>query len=533
MRSRIAAQDERLRESDCDSLAAIMPDRPDATRASSRFGLRTLLLIAGLAAAGILLHGYHYGFDDQSVYLPAIKKRLDSGLYPFDADFFLLQTRLGSFADAVAASVRHTRLPLEWAVFLWHFAAIFLLLAGCWRIARYCFRTPAGIRGGLLLVTVLLTLPVAGSFVVLCDPYLEPRALATAMLLFALADVLGRRLTAAIWILLAGLVHPTLALFGLWHLAVQAWPTREGNPSAPRPSAFAAASLAVWPAGLLAQWFADPRSTAWRAALSGRRYLFPQQWTAYEQLGAFAPLVILFLFARLARRHGLEDLARICGRLVLSGSIGVAVGYAVGLTPALLPLVPLEPMRTLHLIYLLLVLFTGGLAAELLSGSWKWLAAALLVPLAFGMFLAQRAELDASAQIEWPGAAPHNDWLRAFAWIRDHTPRDALFAMNPEILRLPGENEHGFRALAERGQLAESAKDRAVSRNIPGLAWAWRDQVRAQQGIEEFDLAQLQDLRRRYGVTWLLLWKGADRAASSHALDCPYENAAVRVCRAP
>ncbi|HKO05047.1 MAG TPA: hypothetical protein VJW51_09875 [Candidatus Acidoferrales bacterium] len=510
-----------------------MANPADARRAPGRFGLRTFLLLAGLAAAGILLHGYHYGFDDQSVYLPAFKKSLDPGLYPFDADFFLLQTRLGIFVDAVAASARLTRLPLEWVVFLWHFASVFLLLAGCWRIARYCFRTPAGVRGGLLLVTVLLTLPVAGTFVVLCDPYLHARAPATAMLLFALADVLERRLTAVVWILLAVLVHPTIALFGIWHVVVQAWPARGENFPARQPAAFAAASLAVWPAGVLAQWFADPFSSAWRDALFGRRYLFPPQWTWYEQLGAFAPLLIFLVFARLARHHGLEDLARICGRLALSGSVGVAAGYAVGLIPALLPLVPLEPMRILHLIYLLLVLLSGGLAAELLSGKWKLCAAALLLPLALGMFFAQRAELDASPHIEWPAAAPRNEWLRAFAWIRVHTPRDALFAMNPEILRLPGENEHGFRGLAERSQLAESAKDRAVARNVPGLAWAWRDQVRAQQGIEEFDLARLQDLRRRYGVTWLLLWKGAGRAAAPAGLDCPFENSAARVCRAP
>jgi len=243
--------------------------------------------------------------------------------------------------------------------------------------------------------------------------------------------------------------------------------------------------------------------------------------------------VILMVFARLARRRGLEDLARICGRLALSGSVGVACGYAVGLIPALLPLVPLEPMRTLHLVYLFLVLFSGGLAGELLAGKWKLCAATLLVPLALGMYFAQRTELEGTPHIEWPGAAPRNEWLRAFAWIRVHTPRDALFAMNPDILRLPGENEHGFRGLAERSQLAEAAKDRAVSRNVPGLAWAWRDQVRAQHGIEEFDLAKLKELRRRYGVTWLLLWKGAGRAAGPAGLDCPYENSAVRVCRAP
>jgi hypothetical protein len=511
-----------------------MPNRRDFPPATGRFGLRTLLLLAALTAAGILIHGYHYGFDDQAVYLPAIKKALDPALYPFDAGFFLLQTRLGSFVDAVAASIRLTGCSVPWALFLWHFASVFLLLAGCWRIARRSFRTLAGIRGSLLLVTALLTLPVAGTFVVLCEPYLHTRSLASGFLLFAFADVLEKRLSAAIWLLLAGLTHPTVALLGLWHVAVQAWPAATGKSSAsPSQNFAAAAALTAFPAGLLARWFADPFDPAWRAALSGRRYLFPAQWTWYELLGAFAPLVILFAYARLARSRGLEDLARICRRLVFSGSVGVAAGLVIGLTPALLPLVPLEPMRTLHLIYLFLVLITGGLCAELLPRPWKLFSAALLLPLALGMFLAQRAEIDASPHIEWPAMTPANDWLRAFAWIRGHTPRDALFAMNPEFLRLPGENEHGFRGLAERGQLAESAKDRAVSRNLPGLAWEWRQEVEAQQGIEDFSQTQLSALRRRFGVSWLLLRKGVGAAASLPGLDCPYENATLRVCRAP
>jgi hypothetical protein len=496
----------------------------------SRFGLSTFLLLITLTFAGILVHGYHFGFDDQSVYLPAVKKLLDPGLYPFDADFFLMQTRLGVFEDVVATSVRLTRLPLEWVFLLWHFATVFLLLAGCWRIARHCFRTTVGIFGAVSMVTVLLTMPAAGTFVVLCEPYLHARALASAMLLFAFADVLEHRLSAAVWAVLALLLHPTLALIGLWHIAVQAWPPRRESSGAP---VAAAPALAFGPAGLFGQWLADPSSSAWREALSQRRYLFISQWTWYEQFGAFAPLAILFWFARLATRNSLEELARICRRLVISGSVGVAAGYAVGLTPALLPLVPLEPMRTLHLIYLFLVLFTGGLCAELLPARWKLVAAALLLPLAFGMFFAQRTELAASPHIEWPGVVPSNDWRQAFDWVRTHTPRNALFAMNPDFLRLPAEEEHGFRGLAERSQLAEAAKDRAVSRNIPGLAWEWRDQVRAQRGIDEFDGQQVADLRRRYGVTWLLLRKAAEGAGTGAGLDCPYENATVRVCRVP
>jgi hypothetical protein len=512
-----------------------MPDSRDSPHSLAHFRLRTLLLLTGLAAAGILIHGYHYGFDDQCVYLPALKKALHPGLYPFDAAFFLAQTRLGSFVDAVAATIRLTRLPLPWALFLWHFACVLFLLAGCWRMACRCLPSVAGIRGSLLLVTVLLTLPVAGTFIVLCDPYLHTRTLSTALLLFALADLLERRLTAAVWLLLAGLMHPTMALLGLWHLAVQAWPASPGSArnSAVPSRGLAATVLAAFPAGLLARWFANPSDPAWRAALSGRSYLFPAQWTWYEQLGAFAPLVILFLYSRLAKRHGLGELARISRRLVISGGIGVGAGLVVGLTPALLPLVPLEPMRTLDFIYLFLVLLTGGLAGELLKRPWKALAAALLVPLAVGMFFAQRVELAASPHVEWPWMTPRNDWRQAFDWVRLHTPQDALFAMNPDYLHLRGENEHGFRGLAERGQLAESNKDRAVARNLPELAWEWREEERAQVGIDDFSRAQLSDLRRRYGVSWLLLRKGAGRAASLPALDCPYENSTLRVCRAP
>jgi hypothetical protein len=100
-------------------------------------------------------------------------------------------------------------------------------------------------------------------------------------------------------------------------------------------------------------------------------------------------------------------------------------------------------------------------------------------------------------------------------------------------MELRGEDEHGFRGLAERGQLAEATKDRAVARNLPALAYAWRAQVHGQQGIDDFDLSRLRDLRRRFGATWLLLQRNAGRAAALPELDCPYENSAVRVCRAP
>ncbi|HVN07856.1 MAG TPA: hypothetical protein VMV61_02720 [Patescibacteria group bacterium] len=497
-----------------------------------RFTPGALFLLVGLVVASILLHGYHYGFDDQCVYLPAIKQALDPGLYPADSAFFLGQSQFGCFVSLVAWTVRLTSCPLPWALLLWHFGSLLLLLGGCWRILRRSFRTPAGVYGGLLLLTVLLTLPVAGTFLVICDPYLHTRTLATGLILFAFADLLDRRLAALVWLLLAGLAHPTLALLGLCHLAVQAWPGRLRTASSSAVVA-AVAVLMISPLAVSGRWLPDPGDSAWRSALAGERYLFPAQWTWYELLGAFGPLGILYLYSRLAGNRGLHDLARICCRLAISGSLGVAAGLAIGMVPVLLPLVALEPMRALHLIYLFLALTTGGLAAELLPRSGKMIAAALLVPLAVAMFLAQRADLGTNAHIEWPWVTPENDWRRAFEWIRMNTPRDVLFAMNPDYLLLPGENEHGFRGLAERSQLADSKKDRAVSRNDPGLAWEWREEVLAQRGIEDFDENRLAGLRRRFGVAWILLRKDAGRAASLPGLACPFENRTLRVCRVP
>ena len=67
-----------------------------------------------------------------------------------------------------------------------------------------------------------------------------------------------------------------------------------------------------------------------------------------------------------------------------------------------------------------------------------------------------------------------NAWLQAFAWIRQNTPVDGLFALDPHYMTLPGEDYHGFRALAERSVLADYEKDgwHGRPRPPPGSALA-------------------------------------------------------------
>src|ERR1019366_3405227 len=65
---------------------------------------------------------------------------------------------------------------------------------------------------------------------------------------------------------------------------------------------------------------------------------------------------------------------------------------------------------------------------------------------------------------------PENSWVEAFEWIRSHTPQDAYFALDPDSTRLPGEDDHGFRAISQRSMVADNWTDSGVVSMFPALA---------------------------------------------------------------
>jgi hypothetical protein len=89
--------------------------------------------------------------------------------------------------------------------------------------------------------------------------------------------------------------------------------------------------------------------------------------------------------------------------------------------------------------------------------------------------------------------------------IRTNTPEDAYFAMNPLAMQLPGEDEHGFRAIAQRSLLADSVKDSGAVSMFPAIAEEWQDHVNAQREWSKFQLADFEKLKARYGVDWVVL----------------------------
>ncbi len=480
---------------------------------------RTLAILAFLAIVAILIEGYHPGLEDDAFYLAAIKKDLNPALFPGDSEFFQLQFQATIFDKLIAWSVRLSHLPLAWNLLLWQFAAILLILACCWRISVLCFQEAHERWAAVALVAALLTIPMSGTGLSLVDQYLHPRTLATVAILAAVAATLERRLLTASLLLAAAVsIHVLMASFGVSLCAILAW-----RPGWQRSMAQGSKVCAiVLPMG----WLWDAASPAWREAAATRTFYFLLRWHWFEWLGVFAPILLLWWFGRIAHRNGAAVLARFANRLMWFGWFQLLVALVIMLPPRLERLRPLEPMRFLHLIYLFLFLLMGGLIGKyiLRKHLYRWFL--MFAPLGFGMWYAQDQMFPATEHWELPGAASHNEWVKAFTWISGNTPITSMFALDPYYMRLGGEDYHGFRAIAERSVLADSLKDPGMVARVPRLANRWLTEVTAESDWAKFKPADFRRLKTEFGVNWVVLAR-----PGVSGLSCPYQDRLVMVCR--
>jgi hypothetical protein len=486
----------------------------------------SFLLTLFFTTLGMAVMGYHPGFEDDGIYLTAVKSDLNPALYPYNAEFFRLQLQATVFDNWVAGFVHWSGIPVAVAEFILQFASILLIVYACLAIARRLFSEARAQWAGVALVTAMFTLPVAGTALYLVDQHLHPRTMATGMILLAVSRMLaGRKWQAAPLLLVAFLLHPIMGAMGIsfcFFLSVTTrerlhlqWQSRQGD-------GFFAASFV--PLG----WIFAPPNPAWREALNTRTYYFLYKWTWYEWLGALAPLLLFWLLWRISRKRGERLLARFALAVFLYGLFQLAVAMLMLGFPSLIRLTPLQPMRFLHLVYFFMILVGGCLMGKYLlkASVWRW--ALFLVVINAGMFASQRLLLAGSEHLELPGRRSANPWLQAFAWIRQNTPTNAYFALDPEYLAAPGEDYHGFRALAERSQLADGIKDAAVVTQVPELGEIWVRQVKAQKGWSHFRLADFERLKAEFGVNWVLV-----AYPQPAGLDCSWHNGTLAVCRIP
>jgi hypothetical protein len=467
--------------------------------------------------------GYHPGIEDDGVYLTAVKSDLNPALYPHDSAFFRVQLQATLFDRWMAGFVRYTHVPVAAAELLFQFASIALILAACWSIARTLFDDERVQWAGVALTAAMLTLPVSGTAIYLADQHLHPRNMATALVLLAVSCILRGRLWQAVPLLLVSFVlHPIMALLGISFSFFLTMAMLEPVHAWLRSLRDALASAV--PLG----WIFESPTASWRRALETRSYYFLYSWTWYEWLGAVGPLVLFWLLWRIALKRGEAKLAQFALAVFAYGVVHQLASMIIIGSPALVRLAPMQPMRFLHLIYVFMVLVGGCLIGKyfLKASALRW--AAFLGIASFGMFASQRALFAATPHFEFPGTRPTNPWLESFAWIRNNTPVNAYFALDPKYLAAPGEDYHSFRALAERSMLADMIKDPAVVTQVPELGRDWEKQTEAQVGWQHFELRDFQRLKSDFGVDWVLV-----SYPEPAGLDCKWHNARLSVCQIP
>lgn len=486
------------------------------------------LLTLFFAILGLAVMGYHPGFEDDGIYLTAVKSDLNPALYPHDTVFFRTQMQATLFDNWVAGFVRLTGIPVDYAELLWQFASIALIVFGCWSIARRLFPEARAQWAGVALVTAMFTLPVAGTALYLVDQHLHPRALATGLILLAVSRILaGKKWQALPLLLLAFLLHPIMAALGIsfcFFLTLTSTEIMQRWLHFWRQSKPGSLALAFVPLG----WVFSPTTPTWRAAIEARKYLLLYQWEWYEWLGALAPLLLFWLLWRVSRKRGETRMAHFALAVLLFGVFQMAVAMVMLGLPSMMRLVPLQPMRFLHLIYFFLMLIGGCLVGKYLlkASVWRWTL--FLVAINGGMFAAQRPLFAYTEHLELPGQTSANSWLQSFSWIRQNTPTDAYFAVGPYYLPARGEDYHCFRPLAERSQLADNIKDGSVVTQIPELGEMWARQVQSQRGWAHFQLADFEHLKAEFGVNWVLV-----SYPPPAGLACKWHNDTLSVCQIP
>ena len=492
----------------------------------SRYPTAIFLLL--LTAAALLVHGYHPFAEDAEIYLPGAEKILNPKLFPVGQEFFASHASLTIFPNLVAASLRITHLPMEIGLFVWHVASIFLLLLACWELSGVLFSTPPARWGAVCLIAALFTIPVAGTALYIMDQYLVPRNLTAFAVIFAVTRTLEKKyVRAAAWLAFAACIHPLMTSFAfslcLLLVVMEMFENREARATRAQPAS--AALCFLLPFGISLD---PPSSRAYHEAAMRHGFHYIQLWQWYEWLGILAPVLLFWWFARIARTRGWRLLNHICRALIIYDLVYFTAALIVDFPARFESLARLQPLRSLHLLYMLMFVVMGGLLGEfvLKNRVWRWLA--LFVPLAAGMYLAQRALFPASAHVEWPGRVPRNPWAQAFVWVQKNTPLDAVFALDPTYMQIPGEDAIGFRCLTQRSRLADAIKDSGAVSMFPPMAEEWWAQVQAQTPWKNFQAEDFARLREKYGVTWVVVQQlGVTR------LECPYQNATVRVCRVP
>ncbi|MDE3200695.1 MAG: hypothetical protein KGN79_07210 [Acidobacteriota bacterium] len=475
--------------------------------------------------ATFFLHGYHLGVEDSEIYLPAIKKLIHPALYPFAPEFFLSHGHLSLFSPVVAWTAMATGLSADWAILLWYVLTLYAMAIACWMVAKACFESTRARWGAVLLTMAVLTMPATNTGLLLMDPYLTARSMSTPLTLIALASLLERRFVrAGVAAALTATVHPQMAVYLLFLMGVILVHRRIRARSLEPAPAMASLAL-ILPGG----FHLGPATGPYREALFSRDYFFLSTWAWYHWLGMIGPLAILGWFWRSRLRKTTDSFACLSFAMIPFGMLSILAAGILSSSTIFEMFVRLQPLRTFHLITLVLILLLGGVAGEFCTGKLRWAGIAALLAAAVGLGISDVMLYPASPHVEWPAKQSENAWINTLLWVRQNTPENAVFAVDSRYFLEPGVDTHGFRSISERSALADYYKDSGVVSLFPALAPEWKQMTEATNGLNHFSLADFKRLETQYpAVSWTVI-----NGTAPAGLVCPFVQGGYSVCKLP
>ena len=523
--------------------AATRPYPTDSTPPEPWQNSLWLTLIPTLALFTLLLHGYHPLAEDGGLYVAGVQYTLDPTLFPHYTVFVTEHLRFSIFAPTLASVVHLTHLSLAWVLLLTNLLSLWLTFYAAHKILQRTISNNAAQLAGLCLLAAFWTLPIAGTSLLLMDPYVTGRSLSTPLSLLAVFFALDRRTTlhpllySALSLVLAALFHPLMAAYAFaFVLALRLTYLRK------RSLAYALLAIAAVALAAAIQVFAPHETPAIIAAEKSRYYWFLSQWQWFELLGLAGPLAVLAVLLRHYRKQSdalSANTAALCRTNIAIGCIAILVVliFAHESSPTHL-VARLQPLRVFLLLYAIMTLLLGATLTQLaLEASERQhsnltrialstVPALVLLALAATMFTVQRNTFPASRHLELPWLPPRNPWSQAFLWAHANTPPNALFAIDAKYINEVGEDAQTFRATALRSALPDFSKDGGEAAITPSLADQWQQGADAQINLST-ESDTVRDARLLpLGVTWMVLHS---TAPTGHT--CPYNNGTVKVCR--
>jgi hypothetical protein len=462
--------------------------------------------------------GYRYGIGDQAFYVPAVVQHLNPHLFPRDRALLGVQDRLMVFDDAEAFVVRTSRVSLPTLSFVLFVTGLLVIFGAAVRISREMYQSWWATAALLALLTLRHRITQTGANSL--EAYFQPRMLACGIGLWAVAATLrGTASRALLLVAVACLVHPTTGVwFGVWVLTAIAVNQREWRMRIALvviAGAIAAVGAVMWGPlrGHLVRM--DPR---WAAALSGKDYIFPFDWTPAFWAVNFGYLIVILAVFAYRRRTGVAH-PREAG--IVAGVVALAVLFLASwpLMSAWIALaLQLQTSRIFWMLDLLATIYIAWLLVDRPPQRIRAIAALLIIAVAAvrGVYVlrAEHAGV-AFASIQ----LPRDGWTDAMRWLETSSPVDSQVLADPGHAWKYGTS---VRVAAERDVYLEEVKDAALALYSRDVAVRVLDRTRNIGDFATIDAARARALAIQYDLDYLVI----DRDMN---LPLAYRNARFRV----